>query len=79
VAKPTSEQLAALQAYAQWAGEGWKQRLSLDWMRAGSDWPEARERWHFLQQLRNDFGPSWLRGADTAAWTLRRIELAAKA
>jgi hypothetical protein len=55
--QPTTEQLAALKDYAEWAGEGWKRQLQSDWLRAGSAWPGE---WALLQQLRNQFGPSWL-------------------
>ena len=54
------EQLIALRDYADWAGKDWKDKLLSDWMRAGSDWPEASERYHLLQQIRNQHGPSWL-------------------
>ena len=58
LAGPTAEQVAALAAYAAWAGDDWKDRLASDWMRAGSEWDGE---WAHLQQLRNNFGPSWLR------------------
>ena len=58
---PTQEQLEALRAYAEWAGRDWKQRLALDWMRAGSEWDGP---YHLLHQVRNRLGPAWLEGAE---------------
>lgn len=55
--QPTPEQMAALKDYAAWAGPDWKNQLQTDWMRAGSRWPGE---WAYLQQLRNQLGPSWL-------------------
>jgi len=54
---PTDEQLAALGAYAAWAGDDWKYRLTSDWVRAGSEWDGP---YHLLHQLRNTLGPTWL-------------------
>jgi hypothetical protein len=62
LAGPTAEQMAALTAYAAWAGDGWKDRLASDWMRAGSEWDGP---YHLLHQLRNNCGPSWLREVTT--------------
>lgn len=55
--KPTTEQLVALRAYADWAGKNWKTQLRRDWSRSGSQW---NGEYAHLQQLRNQFGPSWL-------------------
>ncbi len=54
----TKDQLLALRDYANWAGKDWKQNLSADWLRAGSDWPGSR--YPLLQQVRNQLGPKWL-------------------
>ena len=63
--RPTAEQLSALENYRAWAENhkprsDWKAMLLFDWQRAGSRWPEANQRWHLLQQLRNQLGPNWL-------------------
>lgn len=49
---PTTEQLFALIVYANGHGRSWKSQLRNDWMtgRVTGD----------LQQIRNQFGPSWL-------------------
>ena len=57
---PNREQLQALKDYAVAVGDGWKKRLLLDWMRAGTAVYELRDRYHLLQQVRNSFGPKWL-------------------
>ena len=49
----TPEQLDALRAYAEWAGDGWQLKLRLDWLRGGSRWDGE---WAPLQQLRNRIG-----------------------
>jgi hypothetical protein len=48
----TPEQLAALRAYAAEHGRTWKSQLNDDWMNGRASGP--------LQQIRNQFGPSWL-------------------
>lgn len=53
----TPEQQSALLDYAAWAGPSWKDKLTSDWMRAGTDWSGP---YHLLHQIRNNFGPSWL-------------------
>lgn len=50
--RPTPEQLAALSAYAAEHGRTWKSQLNDDWMNGRASGP--------LQQVRNQFGPSWL-------------------
>jgi hypothetical protein len=50
--KPTLEQLTALQTYALEHGRTWKSQLNDDWMNGRASGP--------LQQVRNQFGPSWL-------------------
>lgn len=49
---PTPEQLAALEVYAAEHGRTWKAQLNDDWMNGRASGP--------LQQVRNQFGPSWL-------------------
>jgi hypothetical protein len=46
------EQLDALQRYAAKHGTQWKSQLNLAWIRAAEP--------GYLQQVRNQFGPSWL-------------------
>lgn len=58
--KLTDEQYQALKTYAEWQGPEWKQDLSFDWMRAGTDKWHSKETYHLLQQVRNRFGPKWL-------------------
>ena len=58
--KLTDEQAEALVSYIKWCKERkveWRQRLSTDWMRAGSDWSGP---YHLLHQIRNRLGPRWL-------------------
>ena len=57
---PPSEQLAALRDYAAAVGAGWKESLSGDWLRSGTDVDALRDRYHLLQQIRNRLGPRWL-------------------
>ena len=59
IKKPNAEQRAALRDYAARNGRDWKRKLSDDWSRAGSARFD-RDRWSLLQQVRNQFGPSWL-------------------
>ena len=49
---PTPDQMTALQAYAAEHGHTWKSQLNDDWMNGRASGP--------LQQVRNQFGPSWL-------------------
>lgn len=53
----TPEQAQALRDYAEWAGTKWKDKLSTDWMRGGSNWHGP---YNLLHQVRNRQGPSWL-------------------
>jgi len=53
----TPEQLDAVKAYAHDHGTGWKESLTVDWMRGGSTWTGP---YHLLQQVRNQHGPRWL-------------------
>jgi hypothetical protein len=50
--KPTAEQIQALVEYAKANGRTWKSKLNDAWYHAS----EAG----ILQQIRNEFGPSWL-------------------
>ena len=52
------DQSAALAAYAREHGRCWKRDLLADWMSGrDADHPEG----HLLRQVRNTFGPSWLK------------------
>ena len=53
----TVEQLNALKRYASLYGRFWKQELNMAWCN-GSDCREPDG--HYLRQVRNQFGPSWL-------------------
>lgn len=53
----TEEQDAAIQAYAEHYGKGWKKQLLDDWL-TGKD--ASRPNGHLLRQVRNQFGPQWL-------------------
>lgn len=55
--RPSQEQLAALQGYANAKGRCWKNELSLAWS-TGADGREPNS--HFLRQVRNQFGTKWL-------------------
>lgn len=55
----TPEQADAIRAYAAQHGKRWKDCLLSDWMRAGSS--TYRGSWCYLQQIRNQHGPAWLR------------------
>jgi len=60
--KIREDQLAALRAYAAWAGSEWVERLLSDWRRAGTEWPQGRrdDLYCLLHQIRNSHGPRWL-------------------
>lgn len=49
---PTKDHIAALKTYAKDNGRNWKSKLLDDWTYARTVGP--------LQELRNQFGPSWL-------------------
>lgn len=54
----TSDQLAALQAFARKYGRNWKQVLRDKWF----DGRDANEPdGYLLRQIRNQLGPTWLR------------------
>lgn len=48
----SAEQLAALTEYAERKGRYWKNDLNLAWYNASES--------GYLQEIRNQFGPSWL-------------------
>lgn len=54
-------QIKAIVDYAEWAGSKWKNKLKVDWMRAGSEWDGD---YALLQQVRNEQGPGWLTKVD---------------
>lgn len=58
--EPTIEQWEALKAYAAEHGRTWKAQLHDEWMNAcqGISDPDQQA---LLQQIRNTFGPRWLR------------------
>jgi hypothetical protein len=55
--QPSREQLAAVERWKRLHGRHWKNALSDAWMRAGEGVHGYEPA---LQQLRNNFGPSWL-------------------
>ena len=55
--RPSLEQLAAVQEFANKYGRHWKRQLNFAWM----DGADAREpNGHLLRQVRNNYGPEWL-------------------
>lgn len=54
---PSLEQIKALLAWAEANGRTWKSKLDAAWMKAGEGVPGYCPA---LQQVRNQFGPSWL-------------------
>lgn len=55
--QPTAQQIAALQSFAKANRRNWKQRLNYYWTIANYD---DNGDTHILQQIRNEFGPTWL-------------------
>ena len=58
----TTEQRAAIEAYARRYGPDWKESLSADWQ-SGRDVNALRHDGIdgcYLRQIRNQFGPAWL-------------------
>jgi hypothetical protein len=55
--QPSKEQLAAVERWKGKHGRYWKRALSEAWMRAGEGVAGYEPA---LQQLRNNFGPTWL-------------------
>lgn len=60
----TPDQAAALRQYRTHHWPGWKPALEQDWLVAGTKCPSCKEVYHFLQQIRNQKGPRWLRDLD---------------
>lgn len=61
--EPTVEQWEALKAYAFAHGRTWKAQLRDEWMNACQGISDLDQQ-ALLQQLRNTFGPRWLRLID---------------
>lgn len=58
--KLTTDQLNALRTFANANGRTWKANLRQAWMTGRYDDYAGVERSDLLQQIRNQFGPSWL-------------------
>jgi len=58
--QPTAEQIEALKKFAAANGRTWKQVLRDAWMKGGYNALNGEYIDGPLQQLRNQFGPSWL-------------------
>jgi hypothetical protein len=58
--KPTAEQIQALSTFAKANGRNWKQNLRHAWETGLYSHYKGTERCDLLQQIRNNFGPSWL-------------------
>jgi hypothetical protein len=56
----TNDQMDALMGYADLHGQLWKSKLL-------SDWTNGRCNQAEIQQIRNAFGPSWLRNVKLSA------------
>jgi hypothetical protein len=54
---PNTDQMMALSEWARIHGRLWKTALRHAWMTGDYDGFDAA---NFLQQVRNEFGPSWL-------------------
>ena len=57
----TTEQLAALQAFASANGRLWKSALNVAWSTGRYDDYNGTDDVASLQQVRNALGPSWLK------------------
>lgn len=55
--QPTDEQIAAIGNFAQRHGRYWKRALNECWMTGLYHGDTSA---HLLQQVRNQFGPTWL-------------------
>lgn len=53
----TAEQFGALQKWSAAYGKTWKEALTTAWLRGGDRNPNYSP---YLQQIRNQHGPSWL-------------------
>jgi len=58
--KLSPPQQEAIRLYAEEKGRNWKSKLSDEWLVARYVWKHP-DKSHLLQQVRNSFGPSWLR------------------
>ncbi len=58
--KPTPEQLTALQDFAAANGRTWKSALRCCWITGRYKDFNGTDDYSFLQQVRNNLGPSWL-------------------
>ena len=63
LAGPTADQLAAVAAFATRYGRTWRADLAAAWLN-GRD--AAEPDGHLLRQVRNRFGPAWLRDVTRA-------------
>ena len=54
------DEYRALETYARYYGEAWRDRLAMDWSSAGYSMVLSSEVVHRLQVIRNDFGMPWL-------------------
>ena len=57
IKQPSSEQLRALRIFAKSRGRNWKCQLNDCWMTGNYGFADDSMN---LQQVRNEFGPSWL-------------------
>ena len=58
--KPNQNQLDALHRWAKANGRTWKNELRLAWSSGRYGYLREIDDSAYLQQLRNQFGPSWL-------------------
>jgi YD repeat-containing protein len=68
MAGPTADQVAAVAAFATRHGRSWRAELAAAWL-SGRDANEPDG--HLLRQVRNRFGPRWLRDVTLAELGLR--------
>ena len=64
IKRPTPEQMVALTEFAERYGRTWKSQLNKMWMDGYSRVEQQTGKTHLLQQVRNTFGPSWLKKFD---------------
>lgn len=67
----TPEQAATLRAYVLDHGNSWRKQIMDDWMNAGTRWRGGE--YAYLQQIRNQRGPRWLRALPDTAFEMRPI------
>jgi hypothetical protein len=70
ITHPTRAQLDALIQWASEHGRNWRQALNTAWMNGDYD---GFNNSHLLQQVRNNFGPSWL--ANNSAWITSLVSI----